>query len=274
MLSYQHGYHAGNFADVLKHITLTRLLSYLTQKDKPLLYLETHSGSGSYDLFHHQATKTQEYKRGIELLYAKRKALSPLFLEYFSAIKLINSNEALRYYPGSPYLAIQGLRDIDRGYFCELHSKEFDNLSSLAHFHKKIHCSNTDGISALNALLPPPEKRALIFIDPSYEIKDEYKSIPNAMQKAYQRFATGVYCLWYPIVYPRLTEQLVRRVLSIGAKNTLKIEWRLNTKDEGMNGTGLMILNAPFTLSSEMNSVLQDLQKLHPTSTYSVETVS
>ena len=169
MLSYQHGYHAGNFADVVKHITLTQLLSYLKKKDKPLFYLETHSGKGQYDLRDKQAEKTGEYKQGIKLIWPDRKQLPPIFKDYFAAIKALNHEDGLRNYPGSPFLAINALRMQDRLYLCELHPTEFEVLDEMQHFNKKVHTSNTDGIVSMNGLLPPQEKRGLIFIDPSFD---------------------------------------------------------------------------------------------------------
>lgn len=261
MLSYQHGYHAGNFADVVKHLALTRLLDYLMLKDKPMFYLETHSGRGRYDLHDKQAEKTGEYKQGIQLLWADRKKFHPLFKNYFAAINKINNNGGLRYYPGSPWLAIDALRMHDRLYFCELHPAEYDALNEMPHLNKKVHLSNSDGIASLNALLPPAEKRGLIFIDPSFERKEEYKEIPVALKKAYSRFATGTYCLWYPVVNRKLNEQLARGMQSIGCKNLLRAEFNLTmAPKEGMTGCGLWIINPPYTFAAEIKTIFDDLR--------------
>lgn len=261
MLSYQHGYHAGNFADVMKHIGLTHLLSYLILKEKPLFYLETHSGKGSYDLMDKQAEKTKEYKDGISLLWADRQSLPPVFDEYLQIISQLNPNNSLRYYPGSPSLAINKLRIQDRMYFCELHPKEFAVLRLQPRLQKKVHFSNTDGMEALKAFLPPPEKRGLIFIDPSFEIKDEYKEIPLAIKDAYSRFETGIFCLWYPLVDKRLSDKLHRGMKKIGAKNALRMEFNLTTAPmEGMSGCGLWIINPPFIFSEKMKSVFNTLK--------------
>lgn len=270
MLSYQHGYHAGNFADVMKHITLTRLLAYLKLKDKPLFYLETHAGKGQYDLRDKQAEKTGEYKQGIKLIWPDRKQLASVFKDYFETIKFLNTDnilnkdnkdEGLRYYPGSPFLAINALRMHDRLYLCELHPAEYDALDQMAHFNKKVHLSNTDGIATMNALVPPLEKRGLIFIDPSFERKEEYKEIPLAIKQAFTKFATGVYCLWYPVVNRKLTEQLIRGMKSIPSKNALRIEFNLTlAPKDGMTGCGLWIINPPFTLEAEMKTILEVLR--------------
>ncbi|KTD34123.1 protein involved in catabolism of external DNA [Legionella moravica] len=261
MLSYQHGYHAGNFADVIKHVTLTRLLSYLIKKDKPLLYLETHSGKGQYDLRDKQAEKTGEYKQGVQLIWPDRKQLNPVFKDYFDTIKSMNPKDGLRHYPGSPYIAIQTLRMQDRLYLCELHPAEFEALDQMAHFNKKVHTSNSDGMASMRALLPPPEKRGLIFIDPSFERKEEYKEIPSAIKQAFNKFSTGVYCLWYPVVNRKLTEQLIRGMKEIEANEALRIEFNLTlAPKDGMTGCGLWIINPPFTLAAELKIVLDTLR--------------
>lgn len=274
MLSYQHGYHAGNFADVVKHLGLNRLANYLIQKDKPLFYLETHSGKGLYDLRDSQAEKTSEYKQGIQLLWAKRQQLPLLFTDYMQVISELNKKDSLRYYPGSPYLALNTLRTIDRAYFCELHRGEYEVLKTIPLGNKKAHFSNSDGIAALNALLPPTEKRGLIFIDPSYEIKDEYKTIPRSLKQAYIKFGTGIYCLWYPVVNRRLSDQLLRRLQDIGAKNTLKIEFNLTDKiQDGMTGCGLWLINPPYTFAQEMKTICDSLKNyFNPNeSSYTIE---
>lgn len=274
MLSYQHGYHAGNFADVIKHLACTRLLSYLTLKDKPLFYLDTHSGKGLYDLKSKQAEKTNEYKQGIKLIWPDRQSLPSVFQEYVQKIQQTNPPGTLRYYPGSPFLAINQLRTQDRMYFCELHPREFEELKQMHQLNKKVHFSNTDGISALKALLPPPEKRGLIFIDPSFERKEEYKEIPLAIKLAYSRFSTGVFCLWFPLVNQKLTDKLNRGMKEIQAKNTLYVEFNLALSPmEGMSGCGLWVINPPFTFAQEMKTVLTTLKSyFNPgTSSYIIE---
>jgi 23S rRNA (adenine2030-N6)-methyltransferase len=261
MLSYQHGYHAGNFADVIKHLALTRILLYLTQKDKPLFYLETHAGRGLYDLQDKKALKTLEFQQGIALLWSQRQKLPAVFDPYIQAISGLNQEGALRYYPGSPYLADHGLRASDRLYLCELHPREFTALETMRSRLRKVHLSNTDGIASLKALLPPPEKRGLIFIDPAYEVKEEYKTIPLAIKEAAFHFSSGVFCLWYPVVNRRLTDQLLKRLETIGSSNVLHLEFNLHkSQPEGMSGCGLWIINPPFTLAKEMEAALKVLK--------------
>lgn len=263
MLSYQHTYHAGNFADVVKHLVLLQLLDYLKLKDKPFFYLETHSGRGFYDLQSKQSLKTGEINQGIKLLWDSRDKLSEIFTPYLQHIQKANPKEGLRYYPGSPSLAIQSLRNQDRIYCCELHPTEFECLSQLPKQGKKVFYSHCDGLKQLNALLPPPERRGLIFIDPSFEIKNEYKQIPVLIKAAYQHFSTGTYALWYPLVDRKLVEQLVKGLSSIEANNTLHIQFHLNDSlSPGMQGCGLWIINPPYVLKETAKQLLHGLTKI------------
>jgi len=264
MLSYQHGYHAGGFADVIKHVTLTRVLNYLILKDKPLFYLETHAGRGLYDLKDKQALKTGEALDGIQVAWSHRHALPAVFSSYIEIISQLNQTDILRYYPGSPIIASTLLRIKDRQFYCELHPQEFDHLKHLPQGSKRAHVSQTDGIKELSALIPPPERRGLIFLDPSYEVKSEYSTIPDALKVAYRRFSTGVYCLWYPLIDERLHSTLLRRLDAIGAKDHLRLEFYLNNKkNQGMTGTGLWIINPPYLLSAEIKIALETMCQLY-----------
>jgi len=263
MLSYQHGYHAGNFADVIKHFTLTRVLSYLSSKDKPLLYLETHSGRGMYDFKDGQALKTKEFQDGVSLLWEQRQNLPATFASYLAVLKKFNPTDNLRYYPGSPAIAIEMLREQDRLICCELHPTEFHHLSSLPMRGKKVHYAEADGVQQMLALLPPFEKRGLIFIDPTFEVKSEYKELPKMISKAYKRFATGTFCLWYPIVDRRMHEQLTRGLQAIGAEKTVQLDFYLSrTPMPGMYGCGLWLCNPPYTLTEELKTGMDTLRTL------------
>lgn len=263
MLSYQHGYHAGCFADVVKHITLTRLLHYMTNKEKPIFYLETHAGRGMYDLHDKQSLKTGEAQQGIELLWAQRNHLPEVFLPYIQHITHINEGPTLRYYPGSPAIAIEFARQQDRLVFSELHPGEFEHLQNLPRMNKRVYYSNNDGLDNLNAILPPVERRGLIFIDPSYEIKNEYRQLPSVVKTAYKKFATGVYCIWYPLIDNKLHAQLIRGLENIGTDNHLRIEFHLTgAMGAGMMGCGLWIINPPYVLATELALVLDSLRKL------------
>lgn len=264
MLSYQHGYHAGNFADVIKHFTLARLLDYLTQKEKPFLYLETHAGSGLYDLNDKQAQKTGEWTSGIEILWKNRHTVPKVFSTYLNAISVVNTSHCLRYYPGSPMIATQILRVQDRFVFCERHPAEFKNLTELPQgLAKGIYCE-VDGWAQMRATLPPKERRGLIFIDPSYELKTEYRLLPEQVNQAYKRFETGTYCIWYPLVDKKLNARFQQDLLNMGVNSFLKVEFNREPafKSAGMMGCGLWIINPPYVLERELKEALQVLCKM------------
>ena len=257
MLSYQHAYHAGNYADVIKHFCLVRILSYLSLKEKPLAYIDTHAGRGLYDLYGKMANKTEEFQQGIALLWEERKQAPTVFKPYLDIIKSLNPKGILRYYPGSPYLATASLRDIDRLVFSELHPEEFTHLNGMARKGKRAFLNEEDGIKGLKALLPPIEKRGLIFMDPSFEVKEEYKTIPQNLQAAYARFPTGVFCLWYPILDDYTHNQLITNLKKIMANRVLHVEFHLTTKAQaGLRGSGLWIINPPYGLSDELKQGL------------------
>lgn len=263
MLSYQHGFHAGCFADVVKHTALTRLLCYMNQKDKPFLYAETHAGRGIYDLKSKQASKTSEFKQGIKLLWEARQTLPDLFSPYIETIQANNEADLLRFYPGSPAIAHRLVREYDRLFLCELHPREFDVLTRMPKKNKRISYHHIDGVHALSSILPPIERRGLIFIDPSYEIKDEYRTIVQSLEKAYKRFSTGVYCLWYPILDKYNHAQFIRRLEAIKGHNTLQIEFFLSPSGQaGMQACGLWIINAPHVIYSEMDEILKVLRTI------------
>lgn len=261
MLSYQHGYHAGNFADVIKHVSLCLIMDYMTLKDKPFFYLETHAGRGLYSLNDAKAVKTGEFQHGIGRLWKTRHLLPQEFASWIKRIEKFNNN-TLRWYPGSPSLAIEALRSMDRIYCCELHPQEYNALQELPTQEKRVHYSNSDGLAALRSLLPPKEKRGLIMIDPSYEIKEEYKRVPDALHQAYLRFPTGVYVLWYPLIQNSYSEILHARIKKIPGLNKLNLEFNLNqSENSGMTGTGLWILNPPYVLEQQLNIVMQTLSQ-------------
>lgn len=258
MLSYQHGYHAGNFADVVKHLTLVRILDYLCQKEKPIFYFETHSGKGLYDLKSAEALKTGEAKQGIDILWHQQKELPEVFHPYLDAIKAYNPDGTLRYYPGSPAFALQRLRVQDRLYCCELHPREIDALRQLPRQcqQMKMHISHCDGLEQLSAQLPPPERRGLVFIDPSYELKSDYRKIPEYVEKAYKKFNTGVFCIWYPILREKWHVQMMSS-LGIISPRHLRVEFNFsNSTEEGMTGCGLWLINPPYILSKELEQIL------------------
>jgi len=211
MLSYRHAFHAGNHADVLKHVVLIQSLRYLNQKDAPYMYIDTHAGAGLYALDNPYATKNKEYETGISRLWDRRDLPAPL-VEYVELVKELNANsKTLRYYPGSPYLAHKIVRQDDRLRLFELHTTESqilgDNFRKLepdavrqSARGRHVMIQQTDGLLALKGLLPPPTRRGLVLIDPSYEIKADYRLVKSTLADALKRFATGTFAVWYPLL--------------------------------------------------------------------------
>ncbi|MDQ5884746.1 MAG: Ribosomal large subunit methyltransferase [Pseudomonadota bacterium] len=263
MLSYQHIYHAGCFADVIKHTFLSRIMDYMTQKDKPMVYLETHAGRGLYDLESRISKKTGEAQEGIFKLWPHRDRLIPEFSPFIQTILQVNNEKKLRYYPGSAQMAILNLRPQDRLMLCELHPQELRALESLPTLGKKISIEQTDGIEKIKAVVPPHEKRGLIFIDPSYELKTEYQTIPKAIALNYKKFPQGVYVLWYPMLHSLAHQILIKHLKRIPSEKTLHLQfWMENSKDNGMYGTGLFVINSPFVLAEEAKNIFKNLQAI------------
>lgn len=257
MLSYRHAFHAGNFADVLKHIVLIQSLDYLTQKDKPVCCIDTHAGPGKYELDGDYALKNREFDSGIGKLW-QRTDLPECVARYVSLVKRFNSADKLTRYPGSPLLAKQLLRDKDRLCLFELHSTEIKLLTAEAHKDKRIQVIHADGLSSCLKLLPPPERRGLVLIDPSYEIKDDYPQVVETLTALHKRFATGTYALWYPVIERRRNQKLERTIAASGINNVQLFELgiRADSSEHGMTASGMIVVNPPWTLAAEMKQVL------------------
>jgi 23S rRNA (adenine2030-N6)-methyltransferase len=263
MLSYRHQFHAGNPADVLKHTLLTLILEALKQKEKSIFYCDTHAGAGCYALNHPYSQKTAEYRVGIARLWEHSDI--PLLLKpYLQAIKAVNSCDQLHYYPGSPAIAATLLRPQDQLYFSECHSTDFAILQHHFKGDRRVHVSATDGYQQLSARLPPPSRRGVIFIDPSYEVKSDYQAVVTALQKGYRRFPTGVYALWYPVVQRWRIEQLLQALQGSGLAPILHIELALQADcaAPGMTASGMLVLNPPWRLERQMAELLPWLQQL------------
>lgn len=263
MLSYRHQFHAGNPADVLKHTVQCLILEALKQKEKTIFYLDTHAGAGCYALNHPDSQKTAEYRVGIARLWG-RHDLPPLLNPYLQAINAVNSSDQLRHYPGSPAIAAALLRPHDQLYFSERHPTDFSVLQRHFKGDHRVQVSATDGYQQLSARLPPPSRRGLIFIDPSYELKSDYQAVVTALQRGYRRFPTGVYALWYPVVQRWRTEQLFQALRCCGLAPILRIELALQAADAapGMTASGMLVLNPPWKLEAQMAELLPGLQQL------------
>ncbi len=257
MLSYRHSFHAGNFADVLKHTVATSIINYMLKKDKPLCYLDTHSGCGAYSLRSDEALKTNEFNNGIAQLWGRTDLPAPV-AAYLEQVAEFNGQSRLEFYPGSPSLAEQMLRETDRLFLFELHPNEFTAMRKNFSGKRQIKMANSDGLQGLIAKMPPKERRGFILIDPSYEIKTEYREVVDTLLAAYKRFATGTYALWYPVVQRHTIEEMERDLIHSGIKNIQLFELGLSadSSEKGMTASGMIVINPPWTLNKEMQESL------------------
>ena len=264
MLSYRHAFHAGNFADVLKHSVLTLVLEYMTRKDKGFYYIDSHSGAGMYQLEDEYAQKTGEYKDGIAKLIDNEdlpEALQP----YIDLVKDINQAEQcdeLALYPGSPGIARQFTRRQDSAHLFELHPADIEHLQAYSQRWNKSHVKQSDGYQGVLGLVPPPSRRGVVLIDPPYELKEDYLKAVRTIVNAYKKFATGTYILWYPVVKRELVEQMQDAFTKSDVRNLLQVEFcqKADTQEYGMTGTGLFIVNPPWQLNSQLAEILPYLK--------------
>ncbi|MGM8228087.1 23S rRNA (adenine(2030)-N(6))-methyltransferase RlmJ [Cellvibrio sp. ARAG 10.3] len=257
MLSYRHAFHAGNFADVLKHSVWLHTLSYLQQKDKPLRIIDTHAGAGGYHFGGHQPIRNREYDNGIGQLWQKAD-LPPLLATYVKAVQAFNAEQTLAHYPGSPLLAQALLRPQDRLFLHELHSTDCRLLRDAIGKDPRVKIIEEDGFQGLQALLPPPDRRGLVLIDPSYEIKSDYQHLVRQVISAHQRFATGTYLIWYPVVLRQRIDEMERALQKSGIRNIQLFEFGIapDHPDYGMSASGMIVINPPWTLWAEMEAAL------------------
>lgn len=258
MLSYRHSFHAGNFADLLKHIIQVEILAYLTQKDKPFEYIDTHAGSGLYNLSSDYATKNREFENG----FAKLKPEEWTELDtYFSIIQHCNEGKSQPYYPGSPKFAEYFLRAKDRSWLFELHPSDFQKLERLFADNRQVDVQKLDGFKGMLSRVPPTSKRALIMIDPSYELKEDYDRVVDNIIKAHQKFANGIYALWYPVVDRNRIKRMEKRFVESGIRNIQLFELGIeeNNNFTGMTSAGMIVVNPTWTLFKKMEVLLPKL---------------
>lgn len=276
MLSYRHSFHAGNHADVLKHIVQSLILNSLQQKEKPFVYHDTHSGVGRYDLTHEWSEKTGEYKQGIARVWQQENIPAELD-SYLDAIHQLNQGETLRYYPGSPRVARAHLREQDRMVLTELHPSDYPLLEQEFHRDRQVSIYKEDGFARLKASLPPQERRGLVLIDPPYELAKEYRDVVQAIAQSYKRWATGIYAIWYPVVNRCDIDDMVEGLQGLEIRKILQIELGVapDTNERGMTASGMIVVNPPWTLESQMQTILPFLkQAIAPaTGHYKVEWV-
>lgn len=277
-MNYRHGFHAGNAADVFKHVVLVWLLRTLTAKEKPLLYFETHAGAGRYDLtrfdsgMESRATAQGrtgrgfdpggkgEWREGIARLWGEREAPEAI-AAYLDLVRAENRG-ALRRYPGSPMIANALLRPGDRMVLCETVREEAKSLYRSLPTGRRAEVHGEDGYRILKSQLPPPERRALVLIDPPYETPEESERAVSALRDAHTRFPTGVYALWYPIKQPAAVRRLHESLIASGIRRILAVELAVWPEDTAwrLNGSGLILVNPPWPAAEALPAILEWLR--------------
>ena len=252
MLSYQHGYHAGGFADVHKHVALCLLLAHLQQKPAPFCVIDSHAGRGRYDLTGAQAGRTGEWQSGIGRL-ADNEFASEGVLSYLTVVEGFNKAGGLTTYPGSPAIAARLMRRTDRLVLIEAHPAEHAALHDTFRHDRRIHIHKRDGFEALPALVPPSERRGLVLIDPSYEIKTEYSKVSKVVSMALQRWPIGIFAIWYPLLPDGRHAPLVAGLNALGCP-LLVAELTGPTPERGLLGTGLAVINPPWRFADALTA--------------------
>jgi 23S rRNA (adenine2030-N6)-methyltransferase len=263
-MNYRHAFHAGNFADVFKHAVLARILVYLTRKETPVRFIDTHAGAGRYDLSGAEAARSPEWREGVaRLLKASPPATVASLLEpYLQAIGPFDADGRPASYPGSPAIAQALLRAQDRIALCEAHPEEREKLIAALGRDSRLSIVGTDGYAALNAYVPPKERRGVALIDPSFEAADEADRVAGALARAIRKWPTGVYAAWRPIRETLADARFLNAVAAIGAANILRLELDVGPGPVGAHGqqplarAGLLIVNPPHTLVDEARSLL------------------
>ena len=257
MLAYRHLFHAGNFADVFKHALLARLLVALAGKEAPYCYLDTHAGTGRYDLAHEWAWKTREFENGIGRLWG-RKDIPAALAPYLDAVRSENPKGRLRYYPGSPLIALKLRRPGDRIVLVELNRTDCAELESAVARERHVAVHHMDGYQALKAFLPPPERRGLVLLDSSFDRSREFARIARALKAAHQRWSTGMFAVWYPLMAPAAMRGFERDVQKTGIGRILRLELlvRKRDADTAIPGCGMLVVNPPWKFEAEARPLL------------------
>lgn len=264
-VNYRHSFHAGNFADVHKHLTVLAVLEYLLLKPKPILFLDTHAGRGEYDLHGTDAARGNEWQDGIGRLFSGNYK-SPIIQRYVEVIRNAQQGSGtLHTYPGSPLIASHVLRDSDRKIFVEMQGEEClalrKTLRQPQHHQVNTTVTQEDGYQALKAYLPPKERRGLVLIDPPFEVPNEFKQLEQALSQSAERWPDGVYCLWYPIKSGGLVNPFYAAVKRSGLRNLLLAELSVRPNDTPLelNGSGLLIMNPPWQLDTRLREAYNEL---------------
>ncbi|KZN51453.1 23S rRNA (adenine(2030)-N(6))-methyltransferase RlmJ [Pseudoalteromonas luteoviolacea] len=261
MLSYRHSFHAGNPADVIKHLVLAEVLSYMTRKDKPFDYIDTHSGAGLFELASSDAQKTQEFEDGIGRLM-QYAGDNDAIMRYIEMVKGFNDKK-LAFYPGSPKVAEQYLRKQDKGWFFELHPQDLPLLQKNTAHKRSLRVKGEDGFKGLLGLVPPLSRRAVVLMDPPYEIKTDYQKAVKTILKAHKSFTSGTYMIWYPVVDRARIDQMEAELIASGVRNIqlFELATSADTEERGMTASGMIVINPPYVLKNIMDAVLPELVK-------------
>ncbi len=270
-MNYRHAFHAGNFADVIKHVVLVRILLYLQEKNAAFRVIDTHAGAGRYDLAGEEAERGGEWLTGIARVMQARfsERTLPLMQPYLDIVRAFNPQRGqLTAYPGSPLIARALLRPQDRLTACEVEPGTRKSLIDALRRDTQARVVDLDGWTALPAFVPPNERRGLVLIDPPYEQKDEFERLAAGFAEAFAKWPTGSYLLWYPAKSRRATDELARQVAhAVGAArppgNCLRVEFSVapQTATAGLTSAGLLVVNPPWTLLAELKAILPELEK-------------
>lgn len=269
-MNYRHAFHAGGFADVIKHIVLARILTYLQDKPAAFRVIDTHAGAGVYDLTGDEGRRGGEWLTGIARVMQARfsETTASLVAPYLDIVRAFNSQRELEVYPGSPLIARALLRPQDRLTACEVEPKARKHLIDALRRDTQARVVDLDGWLALPAFVPPNERRGLVLVDPPYEQKDEFERMAEGFAEAFAKWPTGSYLLWYPVKSRRATDSLARHVAqSVGGGPSpgkcLRLEFSVAPQNAGTNLTsaGLLIVNPPWTLAGELRTILPELEK-------------
>lgn len=263
MFSYRHGFHAGNHADVLKHVVLNHILQYYNQKEAPYWLIDLHAGAGLYDLAGEWAQKKGEYLDGIARVW-EAKSPPPPVMHYLDMIKSLNPDGQLRIYPGSPWIALDACRAQDKLRLFEMHPNEAEILrQNISHRPVRIPRQTSvfceDGFAGLKGQIPPPTRRAVVLIDPSYEDKLDYRKVVETMKDAVLRFPTGCYAIWYPGILRREAQELPRQLEKLAGKNWTHVSLNVHKPASdglGLYGSGMFVINPPWTLADALKETM------------------
>ncbi|MFD1254826.1 Ribosomal RNA large subunit methyltransferase J [Devosia equisanguinis] len=265
-MNYRHAFHAGNFADVVKHVILTRILAYLMRKQAAFRVIDTHAGLGIYDLMGGQAEKTGEWQDGIgRVLDASLPAdVAELLSPYLAAVRAQNPDGGLRYYPGSPFITRHMLRAQDRLMGFELHPIDAERLKENFAGDFQTRITALDAWKIFGTHLPPKEKRGLVLVDPPFEEKGEFERMTRSLVQGHQRWPGGIYAYWYPIKEPGEVEAYIKALKATGIPKILRLEltMRAPSTPPRLHGTGMVVVNPPFVLEAEMRTALPTLARL------------